>query len=220
MRLDHLSTKDATTIQESLQKYKVTQWGFVLFRCTYGSQEKWDKFVALLKEHAHDYFEWRDMEHVYDSLAWTIIQDADTLDGAGIVETSRRFREWIEGPGRQEMQESVFAGEEWPYWPRYRYFLHVDEESLESVVDDKKAREPAGYFCKLVREDTVALNLAAEDEREEDVKEDEDEDEDEDELLDMRKRVKLDELVPCYTTLLDIDRWYNVWVEDGIAQLP
>jgi hypothetical protein len=75
-----------------------------LFRCTYRSQEKWDKFVALLKEHARDYFEWRDMEHVHDSLFWTIIEDPATLGGAGIVETSRRFREWIEGPGRQEMQ--------------------------------------------------------------------------------------------------------------------
>jgi hypothetical protein len=83
----------------------------------------------------------------------------------------------------------------------------VDEESLESVVDDTKARKLAGYFCKLVREDNVALNLATEQERE-------------DELLDLRKRVKLDELVPLYTTLLDIDTWYNLWVEDGIAQLP
>jgi hypothetical protein len=151
MRLDHLSTEEATAIQKSLANYKVAQWGFVLFRCTYGSQEKWDKFVALLKEDAHDFFEWRDMEHVYDNLAWTIIEDAETLDGAGIVETSRRFREWVEGPGRQEMQGSVFAGEESPSWPRYYYFLHVDEESLESVVDDEKAREASGYFCNYSR---------------------------------------------------------------------
>jgi hypothetical protein len=109
------------------------------------------------------------------------------------------------------MQGSVFAREESPYWPRYCYALHVDEESLESVVDDTKARKPAGYLCKLVREDNVALNLAAEEEREENLEEDEDE------LLDLRKRVKPDELVPVYVTLLDIDRWYNLWVEDGIA---
>jgi hypothetical protein len=90
----------------------------------------------------------------------------------------------------------------------------VDEESLESVVDDTKARKLAGYFCKLVREDNVALNLAAEEEREENLEEDEDE------LLDLRKRVKPDELVPVYVTLLGIDRWYNLWVEDGIAQVP
>jgi hypothetical protein len=215
MRLDHLSTDRATAIQNSLEKYELAQWGFVVFRCTYRSQEKWDKFIALLKQDAHDYFEWREMEHVHDSLAWTVIQDAEALDGAGIVETSRRFREWVNGPeGRREMQGSVFAGEdsELAYWPRYHYFLHVDEESLESVVDDDKAREAAGYFCKLVREANVALNLASGERREED--------EDEDDLLDLRKRVKFDELVPMYATLLDIDRWYNLQVEDGIAQVP
>jgi hypothetical protein len=158
------------------------------------------------------------MEHVHDSLVWTIIEDPATLDGAGIVETSRRFREWIEGPGGQEMQGSVFADDEFPYWPRYHYFLHVDEESLESVVDDAKAREPAGYSCKLVREGIVSLNLTTE-EREE-VKEYKEDEEDGDHLVDLRKRVKLDELVPMYATLLDIDWWYNLWVEDGIAQIP
>lgn len=64
------------------------------------------------------------------------------------------------------------------------------------------------------------LNLGTGEEREEEVKEDdEDEDEDEDELLDLRKKVKLDKLVPMYATLLNIDRWYNLWVEDGIAQV-
>lgn len=115
------------------------------------------------------------------------------------------------------MQGSVFAGEESPSWPRYYYFLHVDEESLESVVDDEKAREASGYFCKLVREGNVALNLGTGEEREEEVKE---EDKDEDELLDLRKKVKLDELVRMYATLLNIDRWYNLWVEDGIAEVP
>jgi hypothetical protein len=113
----------------------------------------------------------------------------------------------------------VFADDEFPYWPRYHYFLHVDEESLESVVDDAKARESAGYFCKLVREDNLILNLATEEEREE-VKEHEEDEEDEDDLVELRKRVKLDELVPMYATLLDIDWWYNLWVEDGIAQIP
>jgi hypothetical protein len=52
MHLDHLKTKQATTIHNSLEKYKLAQWGFVIFRCIYRSQEKWDKFLALLKEDA------------------------------------------------------------------------------------------------------------------------------------------------------------------------
>lgn len=222
MRLDHLSTEAASAIRSSLEKYKLKQWGFVIFRCTYSSQEKWDKFVTLIKEHAYDYFEWRGMEDLYDSMAWTIIEDPETLDGASIVEMSRKFGEWVEREGRQEMQGSIFT-DTWVYCPRYSFFMHVDEESLESVVDDEKAREESGYFCTIVREDMV---LAGEREREAqgnrewEIQDAEDaEDEEDEELLDLRKRVKIDALVALYATLLDIDRWYNIWVDSGIAQI-
>ncbi len=46
-------------------------------------------------------------------MAWTVIQDVETLDGADTAETSRRFRGWIAGPGRQEMQGAVFFNQEW-----------------------------------------------------------------------------------------------------------
>jgi hypothetical protein len=39
IRLGHLSTKAATAIQKSLDEYKVAQRGFVMFRCTYSSQD-------------------------------------------------------------------------------------------------------------------------------------------------------------------------------------
>ncbi|KAL2126294.1 hypothetical protein VTI74DRAFT_1234 [Chaetomium olivicolor] len=143
------------------------------------------------------------MENVYDIIAWTINEDAETLDGASIVETSRRFEEWVEGHGRLG---SVFT-DTWVYCPRYTFFAHVDEESLESVVDHEKAKEEGGYFCKIVRGDIV---LAREREREgiQDAEDDdEEEEEDEDDLLDLKKRVKIDEL------------WYNIWVNEGIAQI-
>jgi hypothetical protein len=219
MYLDHLGTELATKIQASLDELRLSRWGFVVFRCTYSSQEKWDKFIALVKEHAHDEFEWRRMEHVHDSLAWTIIEDAETLDGADIAETSRRFEEWVGGQGKQEMQGSVLT-DSWHYWPRYTYFIHVDEESLESVVDDAKAREECGYFCKVVRAEMVLMRerdrAAGVYVEEEDLEEWEADYEE----RDYRKRVKIDELVSLYATLLNIDRWYNIWVDQGIAQHP
>ncbi|KAL2126340.1 hypothetical protein VTI74DRAFT_1161 [Chaetomium olivicolor] len=153
------------------------------------------------------------MERVYDHIRWTIIEDAAALDGADILETSRRFVDWVDqGPGRQEMQGSAFTST-WHYCPRYTFFLHVDEESLESVVDDAKAREPGGYFCKVVRGDLVLL---AEREREEvrDV-EDADQEVEEAELWDQRRRVKINDLVSLYATLQRyIDSWYYLLMDD------
>lgn len=209
------SANPAIAIRDSLREYNLSQWGFVMFRCTYRSQEKWDRFIALIKGHARQYFEQCGMQTVYDRMQWTIIEDAAALDGADIVETSLRFEEWVNrGPGRQEM-----VGTKFPHacdsFPRYTTFLHVDEESLESVVDDAKAREENGYSCKIVRGDVVLLDdnasLAAK-EREEVRAVEEVEDA---ELWDVRKRVRIDCLVMVYASLQNnLNDWYD-FIMDG-----
>ncbi|KAK4120705.1 hypothetical protein N657DRAFT_648893 [Parathielavia appendiculata] len=102
--------QDAIVIQDCLQEAGLSQWGFVIFRCTYRFQEKWDKFVTLAKGHVCEYFEKCRMESVYDRMRWTIIEDAAALEGAHIIETTRRFVEWVHrGPGREEMYGSVLT---------------------------------------------------------------------------------------------------------------
>ncbi|KAK4119503.1 hypothetical protein N657DRAFT_650158 [Parathielavia appendiculata] len=146
------------TIEEALKHYRLCQCGFVIFRCTYRSQYKWDKFVALVKGHAREYCEKWEVESARDCLRWTIIEDAAALDDADILETSHRFKDWVErGPGSQEIQGSAYSPLWHPDCPRYNWFVHVDEESLESVVDDVKAKEKDGYFCKVVYADQVLL---------------------------------------------------------------
>ena len=99
------------------------------------------------------------------------------------------------------------------------------------MADKKKAKQPGGHFCKVVRRENV---LVWEKEREKDqaagVEEEELEEEEtgrgrswrtrkleEEELWDHRKRVKADQLVSLYVALQDgLDIWYDIWVpEDG-----
>lgn len=214
-----LGTAEISAIGTSLEEDKLKQWGFVLIRCTYGSQEAWEKFFRLAKQDAYDYFEQRGMEDsgVYTSLVWTVIEDADTLDGASFLDTSRRFEAWLEGDGSQEKQGSIFANT-WSYCPRYTYFLNVDLESLESVVDDEKAKSKGGYFCMMVRPQNVLLNKSEEIHDEENEWEVDDDDEDEDAFYDQRKRVHVHELVSWYASLLNDDSWYHIFVDGGIAE--
>ncbi|KAK4149974.1 hypothetical protein C8A00DRAFT_18416 [Chaetomidium leptoderma] len=209
------SAEAAIAIRDSLREFNLSKWGFVIFRCTYRSQEKWDKFVALAKAYARAYFEQCEMQTIYDRMEWTIIEDAAALDGADIVETSRRFREWIDwGPGRQEMVGTKLSPTLDRY-VRYTTFLHIDEESLESVVDDAKAREEGGYSCKIVNGGAVLLEdnalLAAKDREEVRAVEEVDEAE----LWEFRKRVKINGLVSVYANLdVDLDGWYYL-IMDG-----
>ncbi|KAK4032562.1 hypothetical protein C8A01DRAFT_40998 [Parachaetomium inaequale] len=210
---------DAYTIKDALEIYRLSDWGFVLFRCTYGSQEKWEKFVALVQGHARECFEQAGMMDVYARMRWTVFEDAAALDDAGIVETSRRFVEWVEqGPGGRELAGSVFG----PTiaetdTPRHIFFLYVDEESLESVVDDTKARAKGGYFCTVVRADNVVRGLLERD-QEKGVYYREGRELEEDEMEELRKRVRIDHLVCLYAELqVSLDCWYDLlWFDDNI----
>lgn len=249
--MDPLDIEEADAIRRGLEEDNLQQWGFVIFRCTYKSQEKWEKFVTLVKQDVSDFFEWRRMEDLYARMAWTIIED-QTLDCGSIGETSRRFHDWVETEGRQELQStsSVPEHDMSGYSPRYLYYILMDEESLESVVNDEKARLRDGYFCTIVRSDNVLLREEMREKRrsrkekiaqgqctedgdkeEEDNEDDDDDDydddydeddddEDDDKIMgDLRKRVKVDELVSLYVQLLFLDSWYTIWVDEGIAQL-
>lgn len=152
--------KKDTLLTNSLKEDKLNHWGFVICRCTYGSQAKWDKFLALAKQEAHESLkDWGTGDlSVYDKMDWTVIEDAETLDGASILDTTRKFKAWVGVDGRTEMQGSILT-DTWQNVPRYKFFMHVDEESLESVVDDEKARADsgAGYFCKIVFPSSVMI---------------------------------------------------------------
>jgi hypothetical protein len=200
---------DAHTIKDALELYRLPCWGFVLFRCTYRSQEKWDRFAALVQGHAREKFEQAGLMDVYARMRWTVFEDAAALDGASIVETSRRFVEWAErGPGREELAGCVYADT-----PRHTFFLHVDEESLESVVgDDARAREEGdyfkgGYFCTMVRPDNVVVNGIESPEK--GLYLYEGREMEEDEVWDLSKRVKIDDLVSLYAGFhFSPDIWY------------
>ncbi|KAB5511427.1 hypothetical protein GE09DRAFT_1164984 [Coniochaeta sp. 2T2.1] len=198
--------KPGTCIANWLEEYKLNHWGFVIYRCTYSSQEKWDRFLALAKQEAYDCLEQEgtgDLS-VYDKMDWTVIENAETLDGASILDTTRKFRAWVEADGRAENQGSVRTlpvnqgsvfTEIWQSEPRYHFFMHVDEESLESIVypSSIEVREKA--------------RLAGE------IPDDQDPLDEQLELLDCVKKVKLGSLVDLYGTLLNPNSWYKIHVD-------
>ncbi|KAK3312079.1 hypothetical protein B0H66DRAFT_570021 [Apodospora peruviana] len=239
MKSRGLQWDDVDAIRENVAKYRFNHWGFVIFRCNYKSQSKWDQFIGLAKQEAQEYFAQHRWGDLSDKLTWTIIEDAITLEGASLATTAQLFVDWVEGPGGQQDREgSIFDTNAYDdfkdtkvynYGARYNFYLHADEESVESVVDDAKAGRADGYFCTLVRAD---MALSAEQDRlegvcypEEGPEEGEEEDEEERkfeeerELLDVRKRVHIDQLIFMYGHVLDSNRWYNIPVKYGVVEI-
>jgi hypothetical protein len=165
------------------------------------------------------------MLDLYDKMDWTVIEDGAALngaalDGAGLEVAREMFREWLDGDGgKKDMRGSVFAEEGVVYrGPRYSFFLFVDEESLESVVDEGKAKEEGGYVVKVVAK-VSKEGEGQEGEKGGQAEEELDEDDRERELEDVRKRVKVNALVEMYARFLDVNSWYILPIEDGVVDM-
>lgn len=69
---------------------------------------------------------------------------------------------------RGDVEESVSMAEwdveNWPSYPRYLYFIYVDETSLESMVDEAKAGLRGGNYFTLVRAPDIKYQKASHEE--------------------------------------------------------
>jgi hypothetical protein len=53
-------------VQKLLAKDK--EWGFVIYRCTYKSQEKWETFMSIMQELAKEFLKNEEDQDLWESL--------------------------------------------------------------------------------------------------------------------------------------------------------
>jgi hypothetical protein len=72
-------------------------------------------------------------------LEWTFVEDRETLDGASRSYLRERFLAWAAHAIAAENPRSAAATKKDPYAyfgvPRYSYFVQIDEEALQSVLN-------------------------------------------------------------------------------------
>jgi hypothetical protein len=69
------SLNAADNLERELQKIGFTKWGFVIYRCTYQSQEDWDKFMDMFLYTITDYFEFHKGLDMLESFYPTVFKD-------------------------------------------------------------------------------------------------------------------------------------------------
>jgi hypothetical protein len=129
-----------------LSYYGLQKWGFVIYRCTYDDDSAWEHFMhrlnarkdAVLKDVYDD-------EHLAHHLDWNVQQDP-SLGHATKNHVRARFRTWVATDARAEMPTSSDYQDKLEGLlhenPRYKYCIHVDAASLQSVLDGPSAAEP------------------------------------------------------------------------------
>lgn len=136
-----LNTSDS--IEDALRDDGHRTWGFTIYRTVYPSgisssfpENDWKEFLSRL-DHAITKsltaYNGLDMK---DTLALTIFEDKDTLDGATTEQVREKFRAWIaEGAVAREQCEDVQAGLGQVSEPKYHQFLYKPILRILTLLD-------------------------------------------------------------------------------------
>ncbi|KAK7999645.1 hypothetical protein PG990_012245 [Apiospora arundinis] len=125
------------------------EWGFVIYRCTYGDDEAWNRYMKYFKAAIHDILVSSKYEFLEAYARWTVVEDEADLQAASKLLVRQRFVEW-------RNQHCVLRKEP-EFWrviphmpeeatlrlPRFTYCLFVDQDCLDTV-DAHAAAKDAG----------------------------------------------------------------------------
>jgi hypothetical protein len=89
-RTPQMSThfNNADNIERYLQEDGHRTWGFVIYRCTYESDDDWDQFMERLRYRIREVLEIYNGLDMIDNLSMTVIEDRSILDGASTLSAS------------------------------------------------------------------------------------------------------------------------------------
>ena len=121
---------DADNIERYLQEDGHRTWGFVIYRCTYESDDDWDQFMECLRDQIRRSLEHSNGLDMMDSLSITVFEDRSILDGASTSVVREHFKQWAATAPQQEQGTGPALSQ------RYRYCVQVDAVALESVIHD------------------------------------------------------------------------------------
>lgn len=66
-----------------LQQHPDEKFGFIVYRCTYESDEEWNRFMAYLDTTVCGSLERAQLDDISDRIDWAV-QESEDLDGASI----------------------------------------------------------------------------------------------------------------------------------------
>lgn len=106
-------------------------WGWVIYRCTYESDEEWAEFMRRLRYYVEDTLRFDNALDMLPSLDYTVFEDRDGFADLHPSDILEHFTQWAAAAPQQEQGEGKRAARS----QRYNYCLHVDQAAVQSVIN-------------------------------------------------------------------------------------
>lgn len=144
-----------TTCHE-MHKTGFGKWGFVIYRCAYGDDEAWGRYMKHFRETIHEMLVSYNCEFLEQYAQWTVVEDEFDLRGASKLRVRQRFVDWRDQHTvwrkRPEYPQFVpcvpgVSGEATLRLPRFTYCLHIDQDCLDTA-DTHVAAKPTATDCE------------------------------------------------------------------------
>ena len=131
---DTLILSEAAKVKSNLNLDNHDRWGFAIYRCTYGDDAAWDRFKDIITIRARKEIRELGEPEILDKLEWTIFDDREIFDNATTAFLREHFNQWKSDNWQREQPRATRPAETTLLiTPRYRYFIRVDREALDSV---------------------------------------------------------------------------------------
>lgn len=89
--------------------------------------------MGLLQRRIRSALEYYNRLDMMDSLGLTIIEDRSTFDDASTSFVREHFKQWVATAPNIKQGEGIGPGQS----QRYRYCIQVDDQALESIIEDE-----------------------------------------------------------------------------------
>ncbi|KAG9761693.1 hypothetical protein KCU73_g2261, partial [Aureobasidium melanogenum] len=137
----------ADQIERALREDGHRIWGFVIYRCTYASDEDWDLCMRHLYKEVRESMDFYNGHDLLDEECFrlTVIEDKSKFDGASTSTVRKHFQEWCaQALHREQGSEAEIGSRRQKPVPwfgslavRYRFCLQIDAASLKSIVNNE-----------------------------------------------------------------------------------
>ncbi|KAJ5600222.1 hypothetical protein N7450_001289 [Penicillium hetheringtonii] len=144
------TSNKADDLERLLQADGFKTWGFVTYRCTYSSDLDWQKFLDIFLSQAKRKLEYYSGLDLLNDFAPIVLENS-SFEDATVHVLREYFKAWaVDAVQREQHITASRASKFRPRTGRYRFFVTVDQEALESVLNTSDRRSLGMAFVRLV----------------------------------------------------------------------